>query len=310
MFVVCGEALMDVFAAGDTATGMALDARVGGSPFNAAVGLARLAQPVAFFSAVSRDFLGARLMRALAAEGVNTSAVQRSDAPTTLGLVGLDADRVPSYSFYGEGCADRQLSPDALEALPQAVSAIHLGSYAAVVEPTASTLRALVEREHARTLVAYDPNIRLNVEPNLARWRNMLEWMLPRTQLLKISEEDLQLMLPGTSCDAFAANALHHGVKLLVVTRGAEGSVAWTPQAHASVPSVEVEVIDTVGAGDTFQAALLTWLAEHGSLSASALKSLSGAQLESALGFAARAAAITCSRRGADMPRRSELGAS
>lgn len=310
MFVVCGEALMDVFAAGDTATGMALDARVGGSPFNAAVGLARLAQPVAFFSAVSRDFLGARLMRALAAEGVNTSAVQRSDAPTTLGLVGLDADRVPSYSFYGEGCADRQLSPDALEALPQAVSAIHLGSYAAVVEPTASTLRALVEREHARTLVAYDPNIRLNVEPNLARWRNMLEWMLPRTQLLKISEEDLQLMLPGTSCDAFAANALHHGVKLLVVTRGAEGSVAWTPQAHAIVPSVEVEVIDTVGAGDTFQAALLTWLAEHGSLSASALKSLSGAQLESALGFAARAAAITCSRRGADMPRRSELGAS
>lgn len=310
MFVVCGEALMDVFAAGDTATGMALDARVGGSPFNAAVGLARLAQPVAFFSAVSRDFLGARLMRALAAEGVNTSAVQRSDAPTTLGLVGLDADRVPSYSFYGEGCADRQLSPDALEALPQAVSAIHLGSYAAVVEPTASTLRALVEREHARTLVAYDPNIRLNVEPNLARWRNMLEWMLPRTQLLKISEEDLQLMLPGTSCDAFAANALHHGVKLLVVTRGAEGSVAWTPQANASVPSVEVEVIDTVGAGDTFQAALLTWLAEHGSLSASALKSLSGAQLESALGFAARAAAITCSRRGADMPRRSELGAS
>jgi fructokinase len=310
MFVVCGEALMDVFAAGDTATGMTLDARVGGSPFNAAVGLARLAQPVAFFSAVSRDFLGARLMRALAAEGVNTSAVQRSDAPTTLGLVGLDADRVPSYSFYGEGCADRQLSPDALEALPQAVSAIHLGSYAAVVEPTASTLRALVEREHARTLVAYDPNIRLNVEPNLARWRNMLEWMLPRTQLLKISEEDLQLMLPGTSCDAFAANALHHGVKLLVVTRGAEGSVAWTPQAHASVPSVEVEVIDTVGAGDTFQAALLTWLAEHGSLSASALKSLSGAQLESALGFAARAAAITCSRRGADMPRRSELGAS
>jgi fructokinase len=310
MFVVCGEALMDVFAAGVTATGMALDARVGGSPFNAAVGLARLAQPVAFFSAVSRDFLGARLMSALAAEGVNTSAVQRSDAPTTLGLVGLDADRVPSYSFYGEGGADRQLQATALEALPQDISAIHLGSYATVVEPIATTLRALVEREHARTLIAYDPNIRLNVEPDLTRWRNMLEWMLPRTQLLKISEEDLQLMLPGTSCDAFAANALHHGVKLLVVTRGAEGSVAWTPQAHASVPSVEVEVIDTVGAGDTFQAALLTWLAEHGSLSASALKSLSRAQLESALGFAARAAAITCSRRGADMPRRSELGAS
>jgi fructokinase len=97
-------------------------------------------------------------------------------------------------------------------------------------------------------------------------------------------------------------------VKLVVVTRGAEGAVAWTSLAHARVPTVQVEVIDTVGAGDTFQAALLTWLAEHGALSAPALEALSSADLETALGFAARAAAITCSRRGADMPRRSELG--
>lgn len=308
MFVVCGEALMDVFAAGDTASGMVLDARVGGSPFNAAVGLARLGQPVAFFSAVSRGFLGERLMRALEAEGVDTSAVQRNDAPTTLGLVGLDANLVPSYSFYGEGCADRQLTAQALASLPQGVRAIQLGSYATVVEPIASTLRALVETEHARTLIAYDPNIRLNVEPDLARWRDMLEWMLPRTHLLKISEEDLQLLLPGTSIDAFAANALDGGVKLVVVTRGAEGSAAWSGQAHATMPSIRVDVVDTVGAGDTFQAALLTWLAEQCSLSTSALEALTSAQLQSALGFAGRAAAITCSRRGADMPRRSELG--
>lgn len=310
MFVVCGEALMDVFAAGDTVCGMALDARVGGSPFNVAVGLARLGQPVAFFSAVSRDFLGERLMRALVAEGVHTSSVQRDDAPTTLGLVGLDANRVPSYSFYGEGCADRRLSADALDSLPNGISAIHLGSYATVVEPIASTLRTLVEREHARTLVTYDPNIRLNVEPDLARWRDTLEWMLPRSHLLKISEEDLQLLLPGTSLQVFSANALSRGVKLLVVTRGAEGCVAWTPHVHASVPSVQVKVIDSVGAGDTFQAALLTWMSEHGSLRAAALHTLSASQLGSALDFAARAAAITCSRRGADMPRRSEVTSS
>jgi fructokinase len=307
MFVVCGEALMDVFAAGDTAAGMALDARVGGSPFNTAVGLARLGQPVAFFSAVSRGFLGERLMRALVAEGVDVSAVQRNDAPTTLGLVGLDAQLVPSYSFYGDGCADRQLTREALVSLPQDMRALQLGSYATVVEPVASTLRALVEREHARTLIAYDPNIRLNVEPNLTHWRGMLDWMLPRTHLLKISEEDLQLLLPGTYCDAFAAKALDRGVKLVIVTRGGEGSVAWTRHTHASVPSLPVEVVDTVGAGDTFQAALLTWLAEQGSLSIQALETLTAAQLESALGFAARAAAITCSRRGADMPRRGEL---
>jgi fructokinase len=262
---------------------------------------------VSFFSAVSRGFLGERLMRALAAEGVDTSAVRRNDAPTTLGLVGLDVDGVPSYAFYGEGCADRQLTPDALDEWPQGVRAIHLGSYATVVEPIGSTLRALVEREHERTLIAYDPNIRLNVEPDLARWRDMLEWMLPRTHLLKISEEDLQLLLPDTYLEDFAAAALRRGVALVVVTRGAEGAMAWTPQAHAGVPTVQVELIDTVGAGDTFQAALLTWLDEHDRLSAPALHALSVAELESALGFAARAAAVTCSRRGADMPRRNEL---
>ena len=306
MLIVCGEALLDVFAAGDTPTGMALEARVGGSPFNLAVGLARLGQPVGFFSAVSTGFMGERLMRALAEEGVNTAAVLRSDAPTTLSVVGLDAAGVPSYAFYGERGADRQLPLAALANLPAGISAINVGSYATVVEPIASTLRALIERERG-ALIAYDPNIRLNVEPDLQRWRDQLAWMLPRTHLLKISDEDLGLLQPGTAPEAFARNALAHGVKALVVTRGAEGAVAWTAQAQASTPPVPVTVIDTVGAGDTFQAALLTWLAEHGALSADALGALTAAQLQDALAFAARAAAITCSRRGADMPRRSEL---
>ncbi len=305
MFLVCGEALMDVFAVGDSPTGVNLDARVGGSPFNVAVGLARLAQPVAFLGAVSRGFLGERLMRALGAEGVNLAHVARSDAPTTLGLVGLDERGVPSYSFYGEGAADRQLLPDALPAA--AFRALHFGSYTTVVEPTASTLRTLVQREHGKTLISYDPNVRLTVQPELARWRDYLQWMLPRTDLLKISDEDLGLLMPGRTPESFAAEALARGVKVAVVTRGGEGASAWTAQATASVPTPKVTVIDTVGAGDTFQAALLTWLAEHDSVSAAALAGLSSAQLSDALTFAARAAAITCSRRGADMPRRAEL---
>lgn len=307
MFLVCGEALMDVFAGSDTPGGIVLDGRVGGSPFNTAIGLARMAQPVAFLSAISRGFLGDRLVRALAAEGVDTSAVQRLDAPTTLGLVGLDAQRVPSYAFYGEGCADRLLSAAALAAIPPGVRAIQVGSYATVVQPVASTLRALVAREHARTLIAYDPNIRLNVQPELAPWREMLAWMLARTHLLKISEEDLALLLPGTGAEDFAAGALRQGVQLVVVTRGAEGAMAWTAQVHASVPPVRIEVVDTVGAGDTFQAALLAWLAEQDRLAPAALGSLARDELESALRFAARAAAITCSRQGADLPRRHEL---
>ena len=307
MFVVCGEALFDVFAAGDTPTGMTMDARVGGSPFNVAVGLARLGQPVCFLSQVGTGFLGERLMRTLRAEGVDTSTVQRSEAPTTLSLIGLDAKGVPSYSFYGEGCADRRLTPDALATLPDGVRAINFGSFATVVGPTAVTQRMLIEREHPRTLIAYDPNIRLNVEPDLEVWREQIDWMLPRTQLLKVSEEDLQLVVPGTAPQQFAARALAQGVKLVVVTRGADGAMGWSAAHAVTVPPVAVQVIDTVGAGDTFQCALLTWLAEHECLSGAALAALTADEIGQALGFAARAAAITCSRRGADMPRRAEL---
>ena len=312
MLMVCGEALLDVFAAGETSTGMTLDARVGGSPFNLAVGLARLAQPVGFFGAISTGFAGERLMRALVAEGVHTGAVARNDAPTTLSLVGLDAQGVPSYAFYGAGGADRLLHAADLARVPDAITALSIGSYATVVEPIASTLRALVARECERghghgALIAFDPNIRLNVEPDLQRWRDQLAWMLPRTDLLKISDEDLGLLQPGTALDAFAIHALAQGVRAVVITRGALGALGWTAQVSTRIEPVPVAVIDTVGAGDTFQAALLTWLAEHGALTAKALDALTPSGLHDALDFAARAAAITCSRRGADMPQRAEL---
>lgn len=308
MIMVCGEALMDVFGSGDTASGMTLDARVGGSPFNVAVGLARMAQPVCFFASLSRDFLGERLMRALRDEGVDTRTVTRVDAPTTLGLVGMDAQGVPSYAFYGHGGADRQVGLDALERLPSDVSAVHLGSFSSVVEPVATTLRALVERVHASTLISYDPNVRLNVEPNLAHWRLLLDWMMPRTHLLKISEEDLGVLLPGETIEQFCETALRRGVKLVVVTRGQSGAMgrsAASPVVY--VPPVVVQTVDTVGAGDTFQAALMTWLAENECLRIDALGRLEETQLSQALAFSARAAAITCSRRGADLPQRREL---
>lgn len=306
MIVVSGEALMDVFAAGETPTGVMLDARIGGSPLNVAIGLARLAQPVAFFGAVSSGFLGDRLMKALQAEAVDTACTVRVDAPTTLGLVGLDARGVPSYAFYGAGAADRQLPMAALEFVPEA-QAYQFGSYAMVVEPVAGTQRALVERERHRAVIAYDPNIRLNVEPELLRWRDTLAWMAPRTQILKISDEDLSLLYPGADAGRLATEWIGQGVSLVVVTRGGDGAWAWTATHHVATAPMKVEVIDTVGAGDTFQAALLTALAERGLLTQAALRTLGKQPLREVMDFAARAAAITCSRRGADLPRRAAL---
>jgi fructokinase len=272
MVVVAGEALFDLFVAAQTRDGLTLDARLGGSPYNVAVGLARLAQPVVFLGAIGRGPLGDRLLRALTAEGVDTRCIQRVAAPTTLGLVGLDDAGVPEYAFYGEGGADRQLRPEALAQWPAAASALHVGSFATVVEPIASTLRTLIAREHALRVIAYDPNVRLNVEPDLARWRAQVEWMLPNTHILKISAEDCDLLFPNQAAADLASRWRSAGVAVVVQTRGGDGADGWCAGGHVFVPSVPVKVVDTVGAGDTFQAALITWLAEHDQLSPRAPK--------------------------------------
>lgn len=307
MFVVCGEALMDVYMGESTPTGMGLDARIGGSPLNVAQGLARLARPAAFLSTLSTDAMGERLLASLVAEGVDTSLVSRSDAPSTLSVVSIDATGVPRYDFHGDGAADRQLTQDMLPPLPADTRVLQLGSYALVVEPVGSTLRALAATARARCLIAYDPNVRLNVEPDIARWRDLVEAMIALAHLVKVSEEDLALLYPGESPEQVAPRWLMRGAALVVVTRGGAGSSAWTASVRAEAPSRPVKVVDTVGAGDTFQAALLTWLDEHDALTPAALTALDDSQLEALLRFAAQAAAITCSRRGADMPRRAEL---
>ena len=307
MFIVCGEALFDLFATGDTPTGIGFDGRIGGSPFNVALGLARLGQPVGFCGGIGTGFAGERLMRALADEGIDAAAAARIDAPTTLSLIGLDARGVPSYAFYGHGAADRLLRPEHLAAVPATATAFHFGSYAMVVQPVAATQRLLVAREYPRSVISYDPNIRANVEPDLDVWRATLQWMLPRTHLLKVSDEDLALLYPGRSLDDFAQSALAAGTPLVVITRGSEGATGYTRSASVRMPPVRVAVVDTVGAGDTFQAALLTWLAETGRLSPQAIAGIDAAALGDALGFAGRAAAITCGRRGADLPRRADV---
>ncbi len=307
MFVVCGEALMDVYMGEATPTGMTLDARIGGSPLNVAQGLARLGRPVAFLAGLSTDALGERLLASLRAEGVDTSLVLRSDAPTTLGVVSVDAAGVPRYAFHGDGAADRQLTHDTLPALPPAARVLQFGSYALAVEPVGSALRALAARERIHRLIAYDPNVRLNVDPDLAHWRAVVEHMVSLAHLVKVSDEDLGLLYPAETPGQVAARWLGQGATLVAVTRGRHGASAWTRAAQADAPSPATAVVDTVGAGDTFQAAMLTWLDEHDALAPEALAALDARALEALLRFAAQAAALTCARRGADMPRRMEL---
>lgn len=309
MIIVCGEALFDVFSDGDTATGFALSARVGGSPFNLAIGLARLGRRTMFFGGLSADLFGRKLAETLAREGVDTSVAPRPDAATALVTIDVDTNGVPAYTLYGNRTAERCVTIADLERIPGDAAVIHVGSYCMAVEPVASSLRALVTRQHGRSLIAFDPNVRLTIQPEHQVWTDAIAWMLPMTDLLKISDEDIGHLYPGMSPDVFIRRALDAGVKLVVVTRGGEGVLAATAALSLQLAAVKVDVVDTVGAGDTFQAALLSYLGEQGRLTGAALTGLDAPALRAALEFAGRAAAITCSRRGADMPRTEEVRA-
>jgi fructokinase len=309
MLLVCGEALMDVYTTAQTPTGLTLDARIGGSPYNVALGLARLAQPVAFFGGVSAGMLGERLMQSMRDEGVATDWVARPDSPTTLSLVGLGADGKPVYEFMGLGGADRAVGQADLATLPNDWQAIHIGSYCTVVEPIASTLKALINRSQGRCPISFDVNVRTGVEPDLDVWRASFGQLSRQATIIKLSDEDLALLHPEQSVEQFAAHCLRGGAGLVLLTSGAAGATAWTRHGRVEVAAPSIQVIDTVGAGDTFQAAILAWLAERDFLTNATINELSASQLKKMLNFAVTAAALTCQRRGADLPRRGELPA-
>ncbi|WP_372876016.1 carbohydrate kinase [Pseudomonas sp.] len=312
MYLVCGEALFDFFSLEPGARSSELDfkALAGGSPFNVAVGLRRLGSDAALFTGISSDYLGARLRQVLAEEGVCGDYLIASDAPTTLAMVGVDAQGSPQYSFRGEGCADRQLRREHLPALDARVRGLHVGSYSLVVTPVADTLFELVGRECERRLISLDPNVRLNVEPDIQVWRRRIEAFAAHAHLIKVSEEDLQLLYPDQDPQAVARRWLGQRCQLVCLTHGGDGaSVHSRSHGHWSVPAVAVQTRDTVGAGDTFQAALLSYLARHGLDSPSGLAGISREQLDAMLGLAVGAAALTCSRVGPDLPYGHELDA-
>jgi fructokinase len=233
-----------------------------------------------------------------------------SDAPTTLAMVGVDAQGSPQYSFRGEGCADRQLRREHLPQLNERVRGLHVGSYSLVVTPVADTLFELVGRECDQRLISLDPNVRLNVEPDIALWRRRIEAFAAHAHLIKVSEEDLSLLYPDQDPQAVARRWLGQRCQLLCLTHGGDGaSVHSRSHGHWTVPAVAVQTRDTVGAGDTFQAALLSYLARHGLDSPQGLAGISREQLDAMLGLAVGAAALTCSRVGPDLPYGHELDA-
>jgi fructokinase len=311
MYLVCGEALFDFFSEEDPsgqASKVNYKAIAGGSPFNVAVGLRRLGIEAALFGGVSTDFLGRRLLQVLRDEGVNAQFLVEFAAPTTLAMVAVGADGSPQYSFRGEGCADRQLTRAHLPNLGDEVRGLHVGSFSLVVQPIGDTLLALVQRESGKRLISLDPNVRLNPQPDIQLWRDRVAELVKHADLIKVSDEDLHLLYPDQSPESVLEGWLQHRCQLVFLTRGSNGASVFSRQhGHWSKPAVKVVMADTVGAGDTFQAALIAWLTEQQLDSVEGLQHLTRAQIDAMLGFAIRAAALTCGKTGPDLPYRQQL---
>ena len=311
MYLVCGEALFDFFSEEDPsgkASKVNYKAIAGGSPFNVAVGLRRLGIEAALFGGVSTDFLGRRLLQVLSDEGVNAQFLVEFAAPTTLAMVAVGANGSPQYSFRGEGCADRQLTRAHLPTLGDEVRGLHVGSFSLVVQPIGDTLLALVQRESGKRLISLDPNVRLNPQPDIQLWRDRVAELVKYADLIKVSDEDLHLLYPDQSPESVLEGWLQHRCQLVFLTRGGDGASVFSRQhGHWSQPAVKVVMADTVGAGDTFQAALIAWLTEQQLDSVEGLQHLTREQIDTMLGFAIRAAALTCGKTGPDLPYRQQL---
>lgn len=306
MILCCGEALIDMLPARTVGGEAAFVPHCGGAIFNSAIALGRLGAKAGLFSGLSRDLFGQQLRRALAESNVDTSLAVSSDRPTTLAFVSLAGGNA-SYVFYDENTAGRMVSIDDLPDLGSEVRALLFGGISLISEPCGSAYEALLAREYHSRVTMLDPNLRPDFVPDPQAHDARLRRMIAMADIVKVSDDDLAWFGEKEPHEAIARRWLEAGPRLIVVTSGERGATAFTKRLVVSVPAKAVQVADTVGAGDTFNAALLAALDEAGNLSKERLSALEEAALADALAFAARAAAITVSRRGANPPWRREI---
>jgi fructokinase len=275
---------------------------VGGGPANTAKALARLGHDVHFIDGISSDAYGQSARAELLRDGVNLDLALTSDKPTCTATVSLDAQGVASYEFLIDGTATFDFHsswlPDPYRFQPQV---LHIGTLVTVIEPGASALYDWAMQVAEFAPIVFDPNIRPSVQPDRDLYEAAVEKWAALSAVIKVSDDDLAWLFPNQSIDDVANRWINDGVFLVVVTRGANGLVGFTADGRVEVPGVKVDVVDTVGAGDTVGAIVVEAMLSHG------LVELRGDILQEVLARAAGAAAITCSRQGAQPPYKHEL---
>ena len=303
MILSAGESLIDMVPEGASYRPLP-----GGAVYNTAIALGRMGAASGYLWPISRDSFGQTLLGPLADANVDTSLCPRSDRLTTLAFVTLTGGEA-RYSFYDEGSAGRMLTADDLPEIPKTVTALFIGGISLVPDPCGAAIEALVERVRHRIPVMIDPNIRPFFIADADAYRARLERLLAMADLVKLSGDDLEWLMPGLSHEEAAAAILKKGPRAVFQTGGSAGARAHWAGDILSAKAVRVEVADTIGAGDTFNAGVLAALDQAGVLSRDGLTRLTPENLLAALTLGTRAAAITVSRPGANPPWAHELAA-
>lgn len=311
---VIGEVVADAVLPPDGISDGAahLTVHPGGGPANTAVTLARLGSTARFAGRISSGALGALCRAKLEASAVDLSASETATEPATLAIARLDAAGAASYEFYTSGTADwawtdQTLAPtiDGPFGTGGAPIAVHSGSLAIALQPSGQVIERLLSRARERMTVSLDPNLRPLLVP-VDRYRADIDRWAALADIVRLSEDDLELLWPGWTPQLATAHLHAQGVPLAVVSLGGDGAFASLRGEGVRVSIAPTELVDTVGAGDSFHGGLLHHLAGIGALGGR-LESLTVAQLEQALRFASRVSAINCSRPGADPPWAAEL---
>ena len=308
MILCCGEALIDMIPTPTVAGGEAFAPHSGGAIFNTAIALGRLGCNAGMLTGLSDDLFGQQLRQTLADSRVDTALSITSNRPTTLAFVRLSNGHA-TYTFYDENSAGRMITPDDLPILPQSVSALYFGGISLACEPGAETYAIFAEREGSSRAVMLDPNIRPGFIRDETTYRARIQRMLGVADIVKVSDDDLNWLMPGSDDLGAKAGMLRaQGPAIVIVTRGGDGAIAYFGDGESVMVAAEkVTVVDTVGAGDTFNAGVMASLEQNGLLSKSAMANLSTEAVRDALAFGAKVAAVTVSRAGANPPWAREL---
>jgi fructokinase len=308
MLLACGDALIDFLPVKSVDGRDAAVPVVGGSCLNIAVGMARLGAPAGFVGGISSDLFGRMIADHALASKVDLRYAIRSDHETTLAFIRAVAGE-PQYAFYDETTASRSWTYRRGSIAFDAIEAIHVGSTTLTHDSGAAEALAMVEDARGSVTISFDPNCRPNLVSDKRRYVDQMNAFAAIASIVRMSDVDFEYLYGGSEYAGRAQSLVDAGASLVVITRGIKGAQAWHKEAGAvEVEAPTVDVVDTIGAGDSFQAALLFALRAIGRIGPASLAQTNSEELGRVLSFAAHCAAFTCSRAGADPPRASEVG--